>query len=147
MRKGEIAHYEQFLLFPQCFQKACFSKGVIVWEWVIAVLQYYFSYIAAASAPIHTFLEFLLPKIHKIFFPSHWLLSYMAIIKTMVWSERRMNPVAITLVNPWKEIGQASYQRPWSLLTGLALQHRLPESNLTHSHTMTPFDGPGKEAF
>ena len=35
--KGEIAHYEQFLLFPQRFQKACFpgaSKGVIVWEWV-----------------------------------------------------------------------------------------------------------------
>ena len=35
--KGEIAHYEQFLLFPQCFQKACFpgaSKGVTVWEWV-----------------------------------------------------------------------------------------------------------------
>ena len=31
--KGEIARYEQFLLFPQCFQKA-FSKGVIVWEWV-----------------------------------------------------------------------------------------------------------------
>ena len=22
--KGEIAHYEQFLLFPQCFQKVCF---------------------------------------------------------------------------------------------------------------------------
>ena len=35
--KGEIARYEQFLLFPQCFHKACFpgaSKGVIVWEWV-----------------------------------------------------------------------------------------------------------------
>ena len=35
--KEEIAHYEQFLLFPQCFQKVCFqgaSKGVIVWEWV-----------------------------------------------------------------------------------------------------------------
>ena len=35
--KGEIACDEQFLLFPQCFQKACFpgaSKGVIVWEWV-----------------------------------------------------------------------------------------------------------------
>ena len=40
--KGEIARYEQFLLFPQCFQKACFpgvSKGVIVWEWVKSVLQ------------------------------------------------------------------------------------------------------------
>ena len=35
--KGEIACYEQFLLFPQCFQKVCFpgaSKGVVVWEWV-----------------------------------------------------------------------------------------------------------------
>ena len=35
--KGEIARYEQFLLFQQCFQNACFpgaSKGVIVWEWV-----------------------------------------------------------------------------------------------------------------
>ena len=35
--KGEIARYEQFLLFPQCFQKACFPevpKVVIVWEWV-----------------------------------------------------------------------------------------------------------------
>ena len=40
--KGEIACYEQFLLFPQCFQKACFlgaSKGVIVWEWVKRVLK------------------------------------------------------------------------------------------------------------
>ena len=37
VEKGEIARYKQFLLFPQCFQKACFpraSKGVIVWEWV-----------------------------------------------------------------------------------------------------------------
>ena len=39
--KGEIARYEEFLLFPQCFQKACFagaSKGVIVWEWVKLVV-------------------------------------------------------------------------------------------------------------
>ena len=30
--KGEIARYEQFLLFPQCFLKACFpgaSKGIM----------------------------------------------------------------------------------------------------------------------
>ena len=40
--KGEIARYEQFLLFPQCFQKACFpgaSKGVIVLEWVNGSFQ------------------------------------------------------------------------------------------------------------
>ena len=35
--KGENAGYQQFLLFPQCFEKASFpetSKGVIVREWV-----------------------------------------------------------------------------------------------------------------
>ena len=35
--KGEIARYERFLLFSQCFKKACFpgaSRGDIVWEWV-----------------------------------------------------------------------------------------------------------------
>ena len=42
--KGEIAHNEQFLLFAQCFQKACFpeaSKGVIVWEWVKLMYSYF----------------------------------------------------------------------------------------------------------
>ena len=41
--KGEIARYKQFLLYPQCFQKACFpgaSKGIIVWEWVKPTLEY-----------------------------------------------------------------------------------------------------------
>ena len=41
--KGEIACYEQFLLFPQCFQKACFPgawKGIIVWEWVKCLSPY-----------------------------------------------------------------------------------------------------------
>ena len=42
MGKGEIARYEQFLLFSQCFLKACFpggSKGVIVWEWVKSFIK------------------------------------------------------------------------------------------------------------
>ena len=33
--KGEIARYEQFLLFPQCFQTTCFAdtyKPGFVWE-------------------------------------------------------------------------------------------------------------------
>ena len=36
--KGEIARYEQILLFPQCFQKACFAcrgfKRCHLREWV-----------------------------------------------------------------------------------------------------------------
>ena len=44
MGKGEIAPHEQFLLFPQCFHKACLpgaSKGVIEWEWVKEFADYY----------------------------------------------------------------------------------------------------------
>ena len=40
--KGEIARYEQFLLFPQYFQKTCFpgvSKGVTVWEWTKRMIR------------------------------------------------------------------------------------------------------------
>ena len=50
--KGGIAHYEQFLLFPQSFQRACFpgaSKGVTVWEWVNRV------YFGIAQTTIHDF--------------------------------------------------------------------------------------------
>ena len=46
MGKGEIACYEQFLLFQQCFQKVSFngtSKGVIVWEWVNTELLFFLS--------------------------------------------------------------------------------------------------------
>ena len=32
--KGEIARYKQFLLFPRCFQKACFPGASKGWEWV-----------------------------------------------------------------------------------------------------------------
>ena len=41
--KGEIARYEQFLLFPQCFRMACFpgtSKGVTVWERVNQMITF-----------------------------------------------------------------------------------------------------------
>ena len=52
--KGEIARYEQFLLFPQCFLKACFqeaSKGVIVWEWVKQFnLSFCFRYLWAINS-------------------------------------------------------------------------------------------------
>ena len=48
--KGEIARYEQFLLFPQCFQKAYFSgasKGVIVWQWVKVIIPHFAHKMAA----------------------------------------------------------------------------------------------------
>ena len=41
--KNKFLVTSKFLLFPQCFQKACFpgaSKGVIVWEWVKQLLRY-----------------------------------------------------------------------------------------------------------
>ena len=59
--KVEIARHEQFLLFPQCFQKTCTAdtlKPGLVWERVKCRFQQYFSYIAAADESIHAFLEF-----------------------------------------------------------------------------------------
>ena len=50
--KREIARYEQFLLFPQRFQKACFpgaSKGVSVWEWVKGALEQVFMKISQTN--------------------------------------------------------------------------------------------------
>ena len=42
MGKGEIACYEQFLLFPQCFKKGCTAdmlKPGLVWERVNEVAE------------------------------------------------------------------------------------------------------------
>ena len=57
MGKGVIARYEQFLLFPRCFQKASFpeaSKGVIVWEWVKKAAL---SALERRSQEIHTLVQ------------------------------------------------------------------------------------------
>ena len=49
-----------------------------------------------SSADIHAFQEFLKPVLNKISFTSHWLLSHIA------EREIGMNPVAMTIINPWK---------------------------------------------
>ena len=64
--KGEIARYEQFLLFLQCFQKACFpgaSKGVIVWEWV----KHLSCYKITGSIPTHFYAPASLDWGHVVF--------------------------------------------------------------------------------
>ena len=81
---------------------------------VKSYFQQYFSYITAASAPIHAFLEFFLPVLCTIFVPSHWLLSHVTIVETMDSVEGGINPVAMTFISPQKEYWQSwgSYQRP-----------------------------------
>ena len=49
------------------------------------------------------FLEFFKVVLSAIFFPSHWLLSYITIVKTMDCIEIGMNPVAMIVINPQKE--------------------------------------------
>ena len=59
MGKGEIARYEQFLLFPQCLQNACYpgaSKGVVVWEWAKnshTALSFVIVFLSAISLPFY----------------------------------------------------------------------------------------------
>ena len=60
VEKGEIARYEQFLLLPQCFQKACFpeaSKGVIVREWVNLQEKELFDLVPVNPLPNDNFLD------------------------------------------------------------------------------------------
>ena len=56
-----------------------------------------------ANAPFHAFLEFYQPVVSTIFIPSHWLLSHSTIVETTDSSERVMNPVAMTIINPLKK--------------------------------------------
>ena len=77
MGKGEIARYEQFLLFPQCFQKACFpgaSKGVIVWDLVKWYLWGWGGYKGITTANFnqaieytgYTILTIILKEVHQM---------------------------------------------------------------------------------
>ena len=45
MGKGEIARIEQFLLFPQCFQKLCVvdAQNKYLWSKGLTDVQYFFS--------------------------------------------------------------------------------------------------------
>ena len=59
--KGEIAQFEQFLPFPQSFQKTCMAytyKPGIVWERLMR-FSHYFGYIMATSACTNPFPKFL----------------------------------------------------------------------------------------
>ena len=69
--KGEIAHYGQFLRFPQCFQKACFSgasKGVIVWEWVKHTNIFYME---ECINQIPSCTDSLLPQYYENYYVTH----------------------------------------------------------------------------
>ena len=87
---------------------------MIVYVVFNTVFEHHFSYITAASAPIHAFQEFLLLVLRKIFFPSHWLLSHLTIAETVVGGEKGMNHVEMTIINPWKEYwpSRGSHQQP-----------------------------------
>ena len=65
-------------------------------------------------APIHAFLEFFLPVLCTILFPSSWLLSHINIVETMDSGERGMNPVTMTIIIPQKEYwpSRGSNKRP-----------------------------------
>ena len=60
----------------------------------------YFTYIVAASAAIHAFLKILTQVLYKI-------LPAIILVIRMIGSEREMNSVTMTIINPRTEIGRA----------------------------------------
>ena len=80
------------------------------------------------------FWEFFQPVICTMFFPSHWLLSHTFIVETKDSSDRRMNPVEKTIINPRKEywLSQGSNHRPpvpYFKKARLTLYHTIPTFN------------------
>ena len=55
------------------------------------------SYIVAASAPIHTFLEVVLTSTQHKILSSLWFLSHITAVGTMDKGKRRMNPTTMTV--------------------------------------------------
>ena len=81
----------------------------------------HFSYIAVASEPIHAFLEILLPGFCTVIFQSHWLLSHMNILETMISGEIETRPVAMTIINPQGIKTHAGDSNQW--LTGYRINY------------------------
>ena len=92
--KGEIARYEQFLLFPQCFQNACLpgaSKGVIVWEWVKKTLEHI---VEKEKMPVTNIFSFS----HNVFYHSQNKFQFFSYIFIVVCKCFQFGPVQFFVV-------------------------------------------------
>ena len=77
-------------------------------------------------------LFFFLPVFHTIFIPSHWLLFHIAKAVTIDYSERYMNPFAMTIIYRKKYLlSQRSNQRPPVLKFCMlpSVQHRFGKAH------------------
>ena len=139
--KGEIARYEQFLLFPRCFQKTCknqglFGKGLKLQKNIVG---------KGENAGYQN--VFFYPKCFQAHTTAHLGRSINSTL-------HNPNFVTTTRKGPFEKIVRkgenASYQHfllfPQCFLS-FPKQIQPFEPSLTHSHTMTPFDTPGKQAF
>ena len=101
--KGEIARHKQFLLFPQYFPPFWRPSAILFkFETVVCKLSVWKSLKFVAGKGLNS-----RPTLQNILLN---LLSHITIVKAMVSDERGMNPVALTIINPWKEIDFAWIQ-------------------------------------
>ena len=194
MGKGDIARYEQFLIFPQCFQKACIpgvSKGVIVWEWVKGKGENKpaFSTFCTSLYPSRKFNLYLICQIWALpiqqqlkirhgdtiiwFVMSNFSFSHNDFKNCLtlmhqnkyLWSKgltfsKTTDSSLIQTERAWDdnfESDENGVKGPWEGRKHCLLEAIIPfptefsnyilQTHLTHSHTMTPFDAPGKLAF
>ena len=96
--------------------RACLAKV----NRVKTSFQHHYSYITA-TAPIHAFLGFFLPVLSTTFFPCNCLLFNITIGKTMDGPERGMNPVAISVIDPYKEHSASWGSNQWPVLKSCSL--------------------------
>ena len=153
VRKGEIACYEQFLLIP-AFSKDLYcrylKKAGLVWERVNCRLLgpstdrsfAYFFLPLSVSKIITENLMFLVGAIVSFNYAFEGYTSVM----TLSFLYSRCNVVINFFENAHKvSVSEDSCEDCGSNL--LEVDFSKVGRSLTHSHTMTPFDTPGKQAF
>ena len=71
--------------------------------WCLLAFLTWFQLYRGSQCTYPCFLEFFLPIFRTIYFPSHWQLSHITIVKTMDSGKSELNSVALTIISSRKE--------------------------------------------
>ena len=133
VRKGEIAHNKQFLLFPQCFQSCEVLLHQDEYLWSEGLKQRIFGRKNCA-------LYFLKKQKTLVYRNLRKANNQQFVLSCGIFRSFTLSPLSKRILRPGK-------LKNCLILPDIFISKLPFYVILTHSHTMTPFDAPGKQAF